>query len=77
MYICMYLEHVIAIMRKAEWKKICLVPSAETEEICNSLFSLENSKFHTSIAKVCVLEVLQIIFSITIEIPTVKEKQSY
>lgn len=64
-------------MRKAEWKKkICLVHSAESEEIYDNLFFLENSKIHTNIAKVCVLEVLQIILAFTIEISRVKEKQS-
>lgn len=53
--ICMYLEQVISIMRNVEWKKSVLPLLAESEEICDTLFFLENSIFHTSIGKVCVL----------------------
>lgn len=58
---------------KGREEEICHVLSAESET-CDSLFSLENSKFHTNIAKVRVLEILQKIFSFTVEIPTVKRE---
>lgn len=71
----MYLEHIV-FNEKGIVEEICLVPSAESEEICDSVFSLENSKFHPSITKVYVLEVLWPMFSFAIEIPAVKKKQS-
>lgn len=71
----MYLEDIV-FNEKGRVEEICPVPSVESEEICDSVFSLENSKFRTSITKVYVLEVLWPMFSFAIEIPAVKEKQS-
>lgn len=75
-YMHIFRAHYINNEKGRVEKKICFVHSAESEEIYDNLFFLENSKIHTNIAKVCVLEVLQIILSFTIEISRVKEKQS-
>lgn len=62
---------------KGRVEETYLAPSVESEEICDSLFSLENSKFHTSITKVCVLEVLRTMFSFTIEILQYKRSRTF